>query len=306
MMPVSPRSAAADTPSLLDPQTYGEDLQGNLDRALALAPVHCPGCADYHIRVAAHRAAGAQLGIDADRPQLVVAIAETAGRLLSARTGKLDIVIAGSADTGILSTVAHAIATLGPDALSRCRFTVLDLCPTPLMLCEDFARAHGLDFSWATCDLTDPARDFRADIVVLHSVFRFIDRARQPAVLERLAAWIRPGGAMIFSNRIKTRSGEETAADLAKRRSANERFAALAAEGPLTDADRTAVLARLDRALDADESRSGEFRNVGELRQLLEGSSLALRGIDEVANEIGGNGQPTYSRRRVLAVLEKS
>ena len=292
---------------LPDPQGYGEDLRGNLERVLALAPVHCAGCADYHIRCVAHRAAGERFGIDSDRPQLVALFAELAEKLLAVRTGTVDIVIAGSADTGILATAAHAVATLGADALARCRFTVLDLCPTPLLLCQHYAEQHGLDFTSATVDLTAPAEDFPADMLILHSVFRFIDRDRQPAVLDRLASWIRPGGSMVFSNRIKTRTDEERMADLAKRSAANERFSEMSARGDLPAGDDPAgVIAGLERALAADESRSGEFRDVAQVRRLLEGSALSLARFDEIVSPIGGNGRPAYAKRRVLAVLERA
>lgn len=292
---------------LPDADTYGEDLRGNLQRVLSLAPAHCAGCADYHIRTVAHRATGEPFGIDSDRPQIVAMVAGIAAKLIKMRTGPVDVVIAGSADTGILATVAHAISTTSPQALARCRFTVLDLCPTPLMLCGHYAREHNLDFSCSTADLTALAADFPADLLVLHSVFRFIDSERQPDVLARLCSWIKPGGAMVFSNRIKTSTAEETAADIAHRRQRNERVSAMSAQGDLSfDGDREAVIAGLERSLTTDESRRGEFRDAGQLRRLLEKAPLTLTTFDEIAMPIGGDGRPAFDRKRVLALLERT
>ena len=150
-------------------------------------------------------------------------ISDIVGRGLS-RQPRLDIVIAGSADTGAPATVAHAVALLGDEALQRCRFTVLDLCPTPLLLCKHFAQEHGLDFAYEAVDLTAPGKTFPADIIVMHSVFRLIQSRLQPAVLEELGSWLKPGGSMVFSNRIKSASSEETQADLATRGARNKPF----------------------------------------------------------------------------------
>ena len=289
--------------ALSDPTTYGEDLPGNLRRVLELAQRHCAGCADYHIRCVAHRAAGERFGIDTDRGALVAVVEELVGRGLS-RQSRLDIVIAGSADTGVLATVAHAVARLGDEALQRCHFTVLDLCPTPLLLCEHFAGEHGLDFSSAAVDLTAQAKKFPADIIVMHSVFRFIDRSVQPAVLGELGAWLKPGGSLVFSNRIKSASREEAEAERAIRSARNERFAAVTARGELDVADdREAIMARLDRWQHDHESRAGEFSTVGDLKKLLENAALPLTRFDEIEWAVGGDGRPYHMRKRVIAVL---
>jgi hypothetical protein len=289
--------------TLIDSATYGEDLAGNLERVLKIAPRHCADCTDYHIRCVAHRATGERFGIDLDRGELVAATQAVISRGLSSRP-RLDIVIAGSADTGVLATVAHAAARLGEEALRRCRFTVLDLCPTPLLLCRHFAAGHGLDFRSATVDLTAPMQKHPADVVVTHSVFRFIDRSLQPGVLEELGSWLKPGGSIVFSNRIKTQSGEEERADTANRGARNERFAALTASGALQVADRRdEIMLRLDRSMRDQEGRAGEFRTAGDLRHLLVATPLLLERFEEIDREIGGNGSPRYLRKRVLAVL---
>ena len=142
--------------------------------------------------------------------------------------------------------------------------------------------------------------------MLLHSVFRFIDSERQPAVLARLAGWIRPGGAMVFSNRIKSSSSEETARDIARRQAANERFLAMAGRGTLpAGADPAEMEARLERQVHDEKNRTGEFRDAADLRRVLETCGLALTRFDEIVAEIGGGDQPSIIRRRVLAVLQE-
>lgn len=291
------------TRSLVDPVIFGEDLQGNLQRVVKLAPGHCSGCADYHIRNVAHRVTGEKFGIDLDRRELVAAVRDIVGGGLS-RQERINIVIAGSADTGVLATVAHAVALHGDEALRRCRFTVLDLCPTPLLLCKHFSQEHGLDFACETVDLTAPGKKFPADIIVMHSVFRFIDSGLQPAVLAELGAWLNPGGSMVFSNRVKSTRSEESAADLANREARNRRFAAMSARGEIdVAADPQAITASLDRSKGDHENRAGEFRSAADVRRLLDASPLNVVQFDEIVREIGDGAAQRYNRTRVLAVL---
>ncbi len=88
---------------------------------------------------AAHRS---QNGFD--RPELIKLIKGILAEK-AATAGSIDILIPGSADTGILATAAHAAAVLGQAVLDRCRFTVIDRCPTPLILCSEFGARHHLN-----------------------------------------------------------------------------------------------------------------------------------------------------------------
>jgi SAM-dependent methyltransferase len=291
-------------PSLLDPTVCGEDRLVNLQRAVRIAPSRCVGCADYHIRCCALRCIGEKFGIESDRPELIALVRELVAARLAGPGGVVDIVIPGSADTGILATAAHAVATLGGEALARCRFTVLDLCPTPLALCKAFADAHGLAFASAEIDLTAPAERFPADLILLHSVFRFIAAGQQRQAFETVGSWLKPGGALLFSHRVKSASAVETEADIAKRKAANRRFEARLASGDiLLDADHLEIVARLDRSVSDGEARLGEFRDAAAVRAFLEGSALRLSRFQTMNWEIGEDGRQPYRRQRVLAVL---
>jgi hypothetical protein len=188
--------------SLADPLTCGEDLLQNAARISELAPDHCVGCADYHIRSAAHRCTPIPMGIGFDRPELIELIRAT---IIEKKTaaGDIDILIPGSADTGILATAAHAAAALGKGVLDRCRFTVIDRCPTPLILCGEFGEQYRLNVKTVDSDLFANTLDFIADIILVHSVFRFIARANQAAFLNRLGNWLKENGRLIISNRLR-------------------------------------------------------------------------------------------------------
>lgn len=291
-------------PPLSDPESCGEDLVANFRRVCELAPCLCEGCVDYHIRAAAYRAGGEQFSIRADRPQLIDAIQATFSARAKPNSGKMEVLIAGSADTGILATAAHAIAAIG--GLNRTRFTVLDLCKTPLALCREFGTLHGLAVEAICVDLLGPEREFQADVIVLHSVLRFVAPEHRPGLIERFANWLQPGGALVLSNRIRSLLQEEATADLTKRRLANAKVLAAVDAGRLAcPLDRSKLAALLERSARDDQDRVGEFHSAEALRDWLEGSSLALTRFETTSKTVNPGTPNAYQRQRVMALLEK-
>jgi trans-aconitate methyltransferase len=87
-------------------------------------------------------------------------------------------------------------------ALARCRFRVLDRCPTPLSLCEAFGRRHGLNVTTEPYDLVGDAAENPADFVIFHSVLRFVPSEHHVEVVRKLLGWLKPGGRVIASTSI--------------------------------------------------------------------------------------------------------
>ncbi|WP_119390304.1 class I SAM-dependent methyltransferase [Taklimakanibacter lacteus] len=299
-------SAISGDPSLLDPVHCGEDLAHNAARFSALAPLHCDGCADYHIRSALHRYAGPRKLFD--RPELI----RLASRLIAEKAVQSDrtieIVIAGAADTAMLATCAHAAATLGAGILGRCRFTVLDRCTTPLLICAEFAARHGLDFAAQAGDLLSAVAPCAADLIVTHSVFRFIPHEAQATLLRRIGNWLAPGGRLILSNRILLDDdGAESKGEMRKRTAANAAARQALAEGRLTLSESAgATLDRLERAKGDGQGRPGEFRSLAEVRSLIRKSGLMEISVEELAFEFAIGPGDVMHRRRVHAVLGRS
>jgi SAM-dependent methyltransferase len=191
-----------DTP-LSDPEICGEDLAANLDIAVRLAPTYCHECLNSHEVWAVRRLVTASAGIDSDRHEMIGIIRTLVAKAAESRPGLLDLVIPGSADTGILATCAYAASTLGEETLSRLRFTVVDLCETPLAQCRAYAGRHGLAFRAIQADLGKPLPDLQADLVVLHSILHFLPFDRQIAFLAELGDSLRPGGRILASNALR-------------------------------------------------------------------------------------------------------
>lgn len=294
-------------PSLLDPVSCGEDLPHNAARFSELAPQHCSGCADYHIRSAVHRCAGPPKSIVFDRPELVPLIGEIIEDA-SMRSGRtIEIVIAGSADTAVLATAAHAAAMLGVKVLNRCRFTVLDRCMTPLIVCEEFSARHGLRFRAQKSDLTSASQPCRADLILVHSIFRFIPHADQAALLRRLGSWLGQDGRLILSNRILLEdAAAEAEGEIRKRSAANQAAEDALAQGLLRLPESAeATLGRLKRAIADGAGRPGEFRSLAEVQVLIRQTGLVEISAQSLAWEFAIGPGDVMRRKRVIAVLSR-
>jgi hypothetical protein len=171
---------------------YSEDLAGNLRLVEALAPIHCTTCNGYHLARARKRLSAPEA---LDRAEIVGLIR---GRVAQRETaGSFDILIAGSADTNLLATAAEAVS-----GAVQTRYTVLDHCQTPLAVCEAFARDHDLDLRTHQVDMGAPVETFAADVIVMHSLLRFLPRSLHGSSLLAMRRWLKPGGAIVFSHRL--------------------------------------------------------------------------------------------------------
>lgn len=172
---------------------FPEDLEANLRLAEALAPIHCVGCNGYHL-ARARRRLQAPSPDALDRTEIVRLLR---GRLARSGRARVEILIAGAGDTNLLATCADG----APDAATA-RYTILDRCRTPLALCEAFGRRHGLDVETRQIDMGSPLGALAADVIVIHSLLRFLPQSTHSGTMRALRRWLKPEGAMIFSHRL--------------------------------------------------------------------------------------------------------
>jgi len=175
---------------------FPEDLAGTFRLAEVLAPTHCAGCGGYHLARARRRLTSATP--DAlDRDETVRVLRDWAVDRSASGAAPLEVVIVGSADTNLLAIAAEAVSDLGP-----ARYTVLDRCRTPLALCEAFARRHGLEVEARPFDMGAPEGEFPADMIIVHSLLRFLPQSVHLATMVALRRWLKPDGAILFSHRL--------------------------------------------------------------------------------------------------------
>jgi hypothetical protein len=104
-----------------------------------------------------------------------------------------DWLIAGAADSGGLALIA---ASLGAHARIF-RFTIVDLCPTPLLLCEEYAACHGLQLETARADLLDFVPERKQHLIFAASVLRHLPPNQRADAVARFHDWLAPGGTLV-------------------------------------------------------------------------------------------------------------
>jgi hypothetical protein len=206
-----------------------EDLKKQAHDAFQLSASLCGACRPYHAVYPYMRLAGRKRGVDADREVLEPLLA----RFVS--EGARRILIAGSADPGVLALVLAAAAP-HPVAI-----TVVDLCPTPLAVCRTLAQRHGirLETQAACVSQMELAREY--DLLVAHSVLNFVATALHGAVLERFAKALAPGGSLVMTTTVSSNLPPVDAAALS-----SDVLAGLAAGGielPVAEAEFRVLLA---------------------------------------------------------------
>jgi SAM-dependent methyltransferase len=224
----------------IDSPSRGEDLAYNYRRATALAPQLCRGCASYHINFPLNRLVGNGSGYGIDDADLLASIE----RSLAAGDGDRprQVVIVGSGDTRMLSMAAHAASRLG--IVPKTRFAVIDRCETPLVLCQDYAARSGIALETIAADVLSLATTYRADLVVVHSLLRFLPDDRREGCLRQWSSWLKPDGRLVVSNTFVTGArGAESDSPSRRLRQLVEAAGVELAEPKET------FLARLDREL---------------------------------------------------------
>jgi SAM-dependent methyltransferase len=274
-----------------------EDRAANLLLASELAPRLCRGCQRYHLRYVARRAVQGIANDSIDRPVIVRLL----GRLIETRArrvpGTIEVVIAGASDTGTLASAATAAFRGGE--LDRCRFTVLDLCPTPLALCEAYGREKELEVATRAEDLAADAMPHPADFVVVHSLFRHVPAERHVPLLQRFAAWLRPGGRILFSVLIEPPGGPRPSSA-----GAITELRAMLKAGLLRVAEPVdAFMERVgEDAPRPEKDHAAELPDTAAILALFSAAGLRVETAEEVESPWGMAGV-SGSRKRMFAVL---
>jgi hypothetical protein len=299
----SERVSGLDCDNLSDPATCGEDLAYNAKRAMELAPNYCGRCEDYHFLAPIRRFAneGDGSGIGGDRQRLIRLVS---GCIEQAESNKqaIDVVVAGAVDTGTLATCAHAASTRTVETFSRVRYTVLDICRTPLELCREYALRHNLRLTTQLVDLVESDDVYQADVLLHHSLFRFLDPDSHVATLRKLSRWLKPGGRMIFSMSIDSTASDDL--NEAYRRSNVERIWKSIESGTVEINEPENIFrSRIQSYLDRNRRNAAGFRNSRMLREMIEAAGIPILSFEEKSRLISLVDGATAPRLRVLAVL---
>jgi SAM-dependent methyltransferase len=110
------------------------------------------------------------------------------------------VLVSGTADYGMLAHLHHAYGAAPLQA------TVLDLCPTPLLLNRWYAKRAGRVVQTIQTDVLSYTTNEPFDLIATHN---FLGRFDDPARARLVATWyrlLRPGGLVVTTQRVRPRA----------------------------------------------------------------------------------------------------
>ena len=138
-----------------------------------------------------------RLGVAAGPDRHAVFFADALGER-AARGSSPRVLIAGCADWGMLETVAAVYR----QHQARLDVTVVDRCPTPMLLCAWYGAQIGLPVRTAVSDLIDYRDAAPFDLICTHSLLGYPPLPGRRALVANWQQLLRAGGAVITANRL--------------------------------------------------------------------------------------------------------
>lgn len=246
----------------IDRNRWVEDLRLQAIRGLAAGRALCSCTGGYHVLWGTLRAAGCKPQLQPEEAILLPLLS----RLISDGT---QVLVAGAADTGLLSMIGRALNEHLPAV------TVLDHCPAPLQVVQDFALERLLPCDTLLADLVELNVPSRWDVVLLHYTLLFIAPSQRGNVLRRLAHALRQGGTLICV--IQTYPAERPASgSKSLSRLADEFHESIYRAGLDLPLDAAELDERIRDYLAASLDRKGSVPNVQEVKGHLCDAGLSL------------------------------
>jgi hypothetical protein len=246
----------------IDQSLWVEDLRLQAVRGLAAGRALCSCAGGYHVLWGALRAAGCKPQL---QPEEAVLLPLLSG-LISDGT---QLLIAGAADAGLLSMIGRSLRQHSPQV------TVLDHCPAPLRVIDEFAHERKLPCNTLLADLVELDVQNRWDVALLHYTLLFIEPFQRGNVLHRLARALRPRGTLICV--IQTYPAERSASDMKSPSSVaeeyRERINRAELDLPLHAAE---MDERIRNYVSASLTRKGSVPNIEEVKQHLSDAGVFL------------------------------
>jgi SAM-dependent methyltransferase len=165
---------------------YTERLGDLAAQAYELSGRLCGSCRDLHALWPYIRLSRSSTGLEDEGSRLELAL-----RTLIAG-GLRRVLIAGSADTGLLALVARAGADHGVNIV------VLDICESPLELCRRLASQWSMQIETLRQDLLELDVQQQFDLVLVHGTLHFIAANGRLDVLTRIQHALRPDGRLVL------------------------------------------------------------------------------------------------------------
>lgn len=242
------------------PPLYTESLAEVAAEAYAQSSHLCGSCADLHALWPYIRLSRTSTGSESEGSDLEVALRDLIGN------GRRRVLVAGSADSGLLALVARAGAPHPEEVV------VLDICETPLELCRQFANKWSIQIATRRQDLRQLDDQSKYDVVLVHGTLHFIARDGRLEALARIRRALRPQGRLLLMFNTSSPSTVEI----------DDNFHLAYADSVLGE------LRRLHVALpDSEATLRTRLSAHSRRRQLREGAFSKAADVDLLLNEAG-------------------
>ena len=268
--------------------------------AYAVAGRFCGSCRNLHALWPYIRLSRSSTGLERSGSVL-----ETALRAFIT-TGLRKILIAGAADTGLLSLVLRAANDFVLRAANDfdVDVTVLDVCASPLELCRRLAGQWSIPVRTVKQDLADLDERQTFDLVLVHGTLHFIAGEKRLNVLARIHRALRPNGRLVLlfnTSRPSTiRKDDKLHVDYAESVVNELRRLGI----PLPDSESEFIRRLSDHSRQRQE-REGAFASPGDAEQLLETAGFEIIGCSEVETTHSAQMFTAHiSKHRFMAIAE--
>jgi SAM-dependent methyltransferase len=168
-----------------------QELLPGARRMFDLALEHCGACQDYHGLRGYFLATKTVFGALSGAVQLRSVLAGLA-------PGRPRVLIAGSADSGLLRLVSESYEDQPLQA------TIVDLCNTPLKLCEEFAAERKIEATCVCGDLATFASPHPLDLIFAHLVLGFMTSQQRALTLQSWVRSLASGGKLVLASHLNS------------------------------------------------------------------------------------------------------
>jgi len=209
-----------------------------------------------------------RLGLAAEPARHAAFYADALGAF--AQRGAARVLISGCADWGMLETVAQVYR----DRCAHLDATVVDRCPTPVLLSAWFAAEIDAPVRTAVGDVIEWGDDDAYDVICTHSLLTYPPADARKRLVANWRRIVRPGGAVVTVSRL---TGDAAAAidDVRARDFADDVVARFERSG---GGDATQMRTRAERFAKAQVSHP--VGSAADLRALFEGQGFDVIRLD--------------------------
>ncbi len=116
-----------------------------------------------------------------------------------------NILVSGSADSSLVQTIHEALR----HRQSEIKLTVIDICETPLKVCQQYADKSGFRITTLNQDVLEGVPEGAFDAIFTHSFMGYFDDVARQCLLQQWAQSLRPGGRLITVQRIRENYGSD-------------------------------------------------------------------------------------------------